>query len=193
MTKDPPSGVRARAMPSDESAWAKLLQSQTIALRRWAHRRLPRWARTIADTSDLVQEAVLKTLGRLDLIQVSAPGALQAYLRRCVLNQIADEHRKVARRGTNAPLDLNAPSSLDSPLQEAIGSELEENYKKGLARLRASDQLLVVGHVELGYSLEQLACATHRNVAAVRVALRRALIRLASELEELSNQSPKTS
>lgn len=169
----------------DQSAWGQLLHEQTIALRRWAHRRLPAWARTISDTSDLVQDAVVRTLARWDLVSVATPTALQAYLRQCILNRIADEHRRVARRGLAQSIDDEAQSHTPSPLEAAVAAELSDRYKAALARLRESDRFLVVGHAELGYSPAQLACATGRNVPATRVALRRALLRLAEAMQEV--------
>jgi DNA-directed RNA polymerase specialized sigma24 family protein len=52
-----------------------------------------------------------------------------------------------------------------------------------LSRLRESERVLIVGTVELGYTYEQLAVATGRRTpGAARVALHRALRRLADEM-----------
>jgi RNA polymerase sigma-70 factor (ECF subfamily) len=53
-------------------------------LRRWARGRLPQWARSAADTQDLVQDAVMKALPHLHAFEVRRPGALQSYLREAV-------------------------------------------------------------------------------------------------------------
>ena len=152
-------------------------------LRRWARGRLPRWARTIADTADLVQEALVHTLRRLDDFEPQGHSALQAYLRRAVDNRINDEFRRIARRGLAGALDDGQPDGRPSPLDEAVARQTEARYRAALARLRPGDRRLVVGRVELGYSLEQLALLTNRSrVDTVRVALRRALERLALEM-----------
>jgi DNA-directed RNA polymerase specialized sigma24 family protein len=70
-----------------------------------------------------------------------------------------------------------------SPLEEAKAQQTEDRYRSALSRLRPGDRRLVVGRVELGYSLEQLALLTgRRRVDTARVALRRALERLALEM-----------
>lgn len=172
-----------RAQAGDASALQSLLVRHVGPLRRWARGRLPRWARTVADTADLVQEALVHTLRRLGDFEPHGHGALQAYLRRAVDNRINDEFRRIARRGLAATLDEAQPDGCASPLEHAVAQQTESRYRAALARLRPGDRRLVVARVELGYSLEQLAVLTNRpRVDTARVALRRALERLALEM-----------
>jgi RNA polymerase sigma factor (sigma-70 family) len=137
----------------------------------------------MADTADLVQEALVQTLRRLDDFEPQGHHALQAYLRRAVDNRIHDEFRRIGRRGVAAALDEAQPDARPSPLDEAVARQTEGRYRAALARLRPGDRRLVVARVELGYSLEQLALMTNRpRVDTARVALRRALERLALEM-----------
>src|SRR3981189_2193422 len=105
-----------RARIGDRTALGRLIGRCLPALHRWAHRRLPRWARTAADTTDLVQDAVLQTLRRGPTLDLRSRHALAAYLREAVRNRIRDEHRRFARRGLHdASSDLlvdNTPSPL---------------------------------------------------------------------------------
>jgi RNA polymerase sigma factor (sigma-70 family) len=173
----------SRARSGDVSALNSLFVRHMDPLRRWARGRLPRWARTIADTADLVQEALVHTLRRLDDFEPQGHSALQAYLRRAVDNRINDEFRRIARRGLAGAIDEAQPDGRPSPLDEAVAQQTEARYRAALARLRPGDRRLVVGRVELGYSLEQLALLTNRSrVDTARVALRRALERLALEM-----------
>src|SRR5260370_40264130 len=111
-------------------------------LRRWAHGRLPQWIRSAADTGDLVQDAVLRTLSRLDAFQPQGRRALASYLRTAVRNRIADEHRRIARWIPSAdPIDGLA-SDAASPLQYAIDAETRRRYRRALARLSGRDQEL---------------------------------------------------
>jgi len=174
----------ARARVGNESALNALMARHLGPLQRWARGRLPRWARTIADTSDLVQEAVLKTLRRLDRFEPQGHGALQAYLRRAVDNRITDEFRRVARRGLAEAIDEAYLDSGPSPHEEAVAHDIEERYRAALGRLRLSDRRLIVGRVELGYNIEQLSVMTgHQRSESARMALRRALERLAKEMD----------
>jgi RNA polymerase sigma factor (sigma-70 family) len=160
-----------------------LLQRQLEPLRRWAHRRLPLWARSISDTTDLVHDAIVHTLNRIGSIRVSNDGAIGAYLRQAINNRLADEFRRLKRRGVAYELIDEFRSASPDPFEEAVGDELEHRYRCAVHRLKESDRFLVVGHVELEYSIEQLACSTNRTVRATRMALRRALERLASQMQ----------
>jgi RNA polymerase sigma factor (sigma-70 family) len=173
-----------RALDGDASAISDLLLRHIPPLQRWAHGRLPRWARTVADTADLVQDALLNTIRRLGTMEPQGHAALQAYLRRAVDNRINDEFRKIGRRGLPQPLDEVRPDAAPSPFEAAVAGEIEERYRQALPRLRQGDRRLIVGRVELGYSIEQLAVLTGRaRTDSVRVALARALVRLAAEMD----------
>jgi DNA-directed RNA polymerase specialized sigma24 family protein len=52
----------SRVRQGDREALDRLLHRYVPALRRWATGRLPRWARDMAETEDLVQDTVLKSL-----------------------------------------------------------------------------------------------------------------------------------
>ena len=170
----------ARAQRGDASAMGLLIARWLPDLRRWAHRRLPRWVRSAADTNDVVQDAVLGTLARLDAFQPHGRRALAAYLRAAVRNRIADEHRRAARwLSSTAPIE-GLRSDAASPLEQAIDAETERRYRDALARLSTRDQQLIVAHFELDYSHAQLGCMIGRSPHAARMALTRAIARLAA-------------
>ena len=175
--------LHLRAKAGDVSAVNALFARHWSPLLRWAHGRLPNWARSRMDTADLVQEAMLHTFRRLDEFEVRRRSALRAYLQQGIQNRIRDELRRVAR----APADELRDELSDrapSPLDSAISRQVEERYKQALSRLRPEDRELIVGRLELEYSFEQLALATRRrSPAAARMALSRALTRLAAEMD----------
>lgn len=173
-----------RARSGDQDAADRLFARQVRPLRRWASGRLPRWARDIADTDDLVQETVLQTFKRIGQFEARGPGALYAYLRQAVLNRIREELRRKGRRPDGTGLTgLEAERHL-SPLEQAIGSEAIDRYEAALARLRPEEQETIIGRVELGYTYDELAEALGKPTPdAARKAAQRALIRLAEEME----------
>jgi RNA polymerase sigma-70 factor, ECF subfamily len=166
----------------DASALGQLVSRYLPHLRRWAHGRLPQWARTMADTGDVVQDAVLRTLGRLHRFEPRGRGALAAYLREAVRNRIRDEHRRIVRHGKPEALPESVLNPAPSALDDIIAREADERYRAALARLRAADRELIVAHVELDYTHEQLACMLGRTRNAARMALRRAVGRLADQM-----------
>ena len=86
--------------PATRAPSALLFRRHGPELRQWARGRLPRWARSVADTTDVVQDVLLRTFRRIDRFEDRGRGALRGYLRRSVMNRIHDEMRKVVRRPT---------------------------------------------------------------------------------------------
>src|SRR5215831_18844534 len=174
-----------RAQAGDQSALNALMARHLPRLRRWASGRLPRWARDVADTQDLVQETLLQTFKRIDKFEVRGEGALQAYLRQGVLNRIRDEFRRAGRRPPNEPLDSQKPDTGASPLDEAIGRQAVDRYETALQRLRAEDREAIVARIEMGFTHDELATLLGKPSAnAARMAVERALVRLAAEMRE---------
>jgi RNA polymerase sigma-70 factor (ECF subfamily) len=169
----------ARARAGDPAAVERLLSRHLAPLRRWARGKLPRWARDVADTDDLVQDTLLQTFKRIDNFEPRGPGALQAYLRHAIVNRVRDEVRKKGRRPESTDLDGLAAGDRPSPLEEAIGRESIERYEKALAALKPEEREAVIGRVEMGYSYEELAELLGRPTPdAARKAAQRALVRL---------------
>jgi RNA polymerase sigma factor (sigma-70 family) len=168
------------AQGGDADALGRLLQRYLPALRRWAHGRLPRYARDMSDTQDLVQEAITRTLLNFKKFEYRGDGALQAYLRQAVLNRIRDEARRVGRRPFHDEINENIKDKGTSPLERAIGTQAIDRYEAALAALDPSDREAVVARLELGYSYEEIALLVGKPTPdAARMAVARAIKRLA--------------
>ena len=81
----------ARARDGDREALDQVFQRVLGSLRRWAHGRLPRWARDGLETADVVQQASVKVLVRIPYFEPRHRHALRAYLRQAVRNEIRDQ------------------------------------------------------------------------------------------------------
>jgi RNA polymerase sigma-70 factor (ECF subfamily) len=172
----------ARARQGDGAAIELLFTRHLKPLQRFAQGRLPRWARDLADTDDLVQDVLLRTLNRLDGFEPRHPGALQGYLRQAVMNRLRDEVRRQARTPCRVNLEDEALSG--SLLEEAAGAETAAAYAQALARLKPEEREAIIGRLELGLSYGELALALDKPTAdAARKAAQRALVRLARELQ----------
>src|SRR6187549_1106237 len=86
-----------RVRAGDKDSLERLIQRHLAPLRRYVSGRLPRWARDLADTDDLVQDTLLRTFSRIDVFEVRGAGALHAYLRQAVMNRLRDELRRKGR------------------------------------------------------------------------------------------------
>src|SRR6266545_2740072 len=104
LSDEPTIELVMKAQGGDRLAVEALLQRCLPQLKRWAHGKLPAAARGSLDTGDLVQEAAMHVVQRLDVFQPRHVGAMQAYLRMSVLNRIRDEIRRVGRHP--APVEL---------------------------------------------------------------------------------------
>jgi RNA polymerase sigma-70 factor, ECF subfamily len=173
-----------RARDGDAQALEELFARHLKPLQRWASGRLPRWARDLADTDDLVQDTLLKTFKRMESFEPRRVGALQAYLRNAVLNRLRDELRRKGRQPESTSLDSVEVESAQSPLEAAIGRERVEAYELALERLKPVEREAIIARVELGYSYEELAAMLDKpTTEAARKATQRALLRLAEEMK----------
>jgi RNA polymerase sigma factor (sigma-70 family) len=164
----------------DARARDLLVERSLPQLRRWARGRLPQWARSLTDTQDLVQDAVMRALPKLESFEVRHPGALQSYLRQAVQNRIYDEVRKVNSRPTaHGELSEDVPDLTPSPLEQAIGKQGLDRYERALTTLKPADRDAVVARIELQQSYEEVAIALGKpNANAARMTVTRALARL---------------
>lgn len=148
-------------------------------LRRWATGRLPADSRSLLDTEDLVQEAVIGTIQRLKGVEVGGEGALQAYFRQAVMNRIRDQIRWSRRRHNVDDGAAVLPDPHPSPLEAAIGADILEAYEEALGALAEEDQLLIHLRLELDYSFAEIAAALGKpSPNAARMATSRAVDRL---------------
>jgi RNA polymerase sigma factor (sigma-70 family) len=170
----------------DNEAVSLLVERSLPPLKRWARGRLPDWARSLAETQDLVQDAVIRAIPHLKHFEARHPGALQAYLRQAIANHIRDEIRKVNSRppiGGDLPETKVDPGP--SPLERAIGRERLDRYDAALAKLRPVEREAIVARLELQQSYEEVALALGKPSAdAARMLVGRAVKNLIRAMDE---------
>jgi RNA polymerase sigma-70 factor, ECF subfamily len=173
----------ARVREGDACATDVLFQRIVPALRRWARGRLPANARELCDTEDLVQDTVTGALRHLTEFEARHQGSLLAYLRLALLNRVRDEVRRTRRRGPAVELPAEWPDGSASPLEQVLDQAELMRYECALNRLRVDHREAILWRIECGCSYEELAIALGKPSAnAARVAVRRALMRLAKEM-----------
>jgi RNA polymerase sigma-70 factor (ECF subfamily) len=172
----------ARARLGDATALNDLCARYLPRMQKWAHGRLPAWARGALDTHDLVQDALSHVVQRIESFEPRHEGAFQAFLRTSLLNRIRDEIRRAHRRPTDV-LASDRPADGPSPIEEAIGSEALARYEAALQRLKPSDREAIIARIELGLPYTEVAETLGKpSVAAAHVAVSRALLKLAKEM-----------
>jgi RNA polymerase sigma-70 factor (ECF subfamily) len=174
-----------RAQAGDSQAVNRLFVRYMPPLLRFAHRRVPSWARSAVDTGDLVQDTMLQAFRRLKFFEPRRDGALLGYLRRSLLNRIRDQFRRAKRRPAPTELDEDTADAGASPLELTITENERTRYTAGLAGLRPADREAIVGRLELGYTYEQLALVLRKPTPeAARLAVRRALVKLGEQMRQ---------
>jgi RNA polymerase sigma-70 factor, ECF subfamily len=178
-----------RAREGDEAARNELCARYLPRLRRWAHGRLPPWARDHLDTEDIVQETLWQSVRQIEGFTPAHERAFCAYVCEALRNRVRDAVRRATRRPAGEPLPPDAPAGDPSPLEQAVGRETFERYESALGRLREPDRELVIARVELHLDYQEIAELCGRpTVSAARVAVSRALLRLAAEMGHESEQ-----
>jgi RNA polymerase sigma-70 factor, ECF subfamily len=172
-----------RAQGGDTAARDELCARYLPRLRRWAHGRLPVWAREVIDTDDLVQDTLIQSVRRIEAFTPRHERAFCAYVCEALRNRVRDAVRRARRRPPGEELPDDEPAGTPSPLEVAVGRQTLGLYEAALQRLRESDRELIVAKVELGLGYEEIADLLERpSVGATRVAVSRALLRLAAEM-----------
>lgn len=167
----------------DQMALERLFKRYMTPLKRWAHGRLPQWARDVRDTDDLVQESVLNTLKQINRFEPSRDGSFHAYLRTALHHRLLDEIRRV-NRAPRRPLDSDHVDPSPSPVEEVIGRQMLARYEAGLARLKPDEREAVLARIELGQSYAEIAANLGKSTPdAARMVVSRALLRLATEMQ----------
>ena len=166
---DPESSVDLllKAQAGDEEARNDLLGRYLPRLERWASGRLPLGVRTMLDTGDIVQEAVINALPRLNTLEVRTEKAFEAYLKRAIKNRIIDVYRRPRRQKVEPGEDLPARVARNEEQDDGqVGQRLGH----------------IVMHAELGFDNSEIATELGKSTDAARMALGRALKRLAAEM-----------
>jgi len=150
-------------------------------LEQWTRGRTPDWARDTFDPSDVVKDTLLEVVREEDA-EPSRDEALLLRLRRTLYENVRARLRR-ARPGrlTAGSDDADCP---EPPLHDArLGPELFRRYEVALTRLDPADREAVIARGELGLPWPEVADLLDKSsVAAARLSVSRALVRLAREM-----------
>jgi len=168
-----------RAKAGEALALDQLVARVLPRIQRWAHGRLPRGARNMLDTGDIVQEVLVNSLRQLENFEPRGPGAFVSYLRRGLVNRLEDERRKLACRPAPGEMPDDVMATGASPLEHAVRREQHARYEAALAQLEETERAAIIGRFEWGYSYAELAIVLAKpSDGAARQSVLRAVQRL---------------
>jgi RNA polymerase sigma-70 factor, ECF subfamily len=181
----PTRTLLGRAADGNDAAVSAIYSRFAPALTHWARGRLPNYARDLKDTQDLVQEALVRSLQRLEGFDSSKRGGFLRYLKTCVMNGIRKEIRRLGSRPRAVELHDQIPSNARCALDEYVDRETQDRYEAALDQLSPSDQDLVVARLELQMSFSEIAIHSGRpSPDAARMAVNRAVRKLAECMDD---------
>jgi RNA polymerase sigma-70 factor (ECF subfamily) len=174
----------AQIRSGDDAAWNRLVERELPQLKRFAHGKLPVWARSANDTQDVVQSVLVRVVPRLAAWETDTPGAFRAFLRKAVANHVVDEIRRARRRVSSSEQLERIPDRSPSPLAQAIRREALAQLRDALAQLPESDRRMIAARFGGGHRYAEVAERTGRPTAnAARVAVERAVERVVKVMQ----------
>lgn len=181
---EPTELLLRRIRDGDADAKQQLYTRCLPLLLRWAHGRLPHYARSTSDTEDLVQLTLLRALKNSDRFESSGSGAFLAYLRQILLNEVRHEIRGKRRHGgehLNVD-DLSLADDTRSALELLVTEQRMQAYENALATLERRQQELIVLRIEFGLSWQEISQEVGASADSVRMMVTRAVQRMAEAI-----------
>lgn len=174
-----------RARHGEEAARARLVRRYLPYMRAFARGRLPSGARSLEETDDVVQVALIRGFAQIDRFRAERRGSFLVYLRVIVDNLIRDRWRSAARRPAAAELPEDLADDATGPLDGVVAREDRERYERALERLKPRTRDAVILRFELDLTYEDIAAELGMPSAdAARMAVERALLKLSRELDD---------
>ena len=179
----------------DRQAVEQLLAQHRAYLRQFVELRLDPKLRSRADPSDVVQEAQIEALRRLDAYLEQEPMPFRLWLRQLAHDRLLMMHRrhiKAARRAVGQEVALPERSSLlfaqqllasgSTPSQKLDRQELARRVREAVAQLPEADREVLLMRTFEGLSFEEVGYLLGIDAAAARKRHGRALLRLHENL-----------
>ena len=174
------------AAKGDRRAVAILIERMRPYLKRFGHGRLPHWARSRAETEDLVQESLIRALNHLPRFENQSLKDFRSWLHTVFRNLVTDEKRFVGRVGVPQELPADIEARAMSPEEQTVEQATAGVFERALQRLEPGERLLIVYRLQHGYSFRELADKLGKPSAdAARMTYNRALTKLRHEMRRL--------
>jgi RNA polymerase sigma-70 factor (ECF subfamily) len=190
-------GLLDQIARGDKPALERLLEGYRPGLHAFVEARLDPRLRARLDPSDVVQEALLEVVRRMDDFLRRRPMPFHLWVRKTTYERLLNLHRdhlQRARRSVDREVALPDRSSLllaqpllaggPSPSQDLAAREVADRVARAVAQLSEADrEILLMRHAEeLPY--EEIAGLLEIEPAAARKRYGRALLRLQKVLSD---------
>jgi RNA polymerase sigma factor (sigma-70 family) len=176
-----------RGRNGDRAAIDDLLRRYRPRLEVFLRSRLPRAARGVADTQDLVQDVCLKACQSLGRFEDRGIGSFWVFLRTAARHRIVDLWRHFGREEERVPLPDDSqsmpPELQPGPISWAIAREDRDRFEKALEYVSEKTRRAVLMRIELDLEYADIArdCGFPSEDAA-RMAIKRGLAQVVAEM-----------
>jgi len=157
-------------------------------LERWARGRTPVWARHSVDPQNVVRQTLIEVARSSEIGQPEIDCRPLSAIRRLLYENVREQVRSAHNPGPpeRRRLPPAAGRSLRDPLFE---TELLAQYESALSRLSSADRDAVIARAELGLPWSDVIGLLGKpGAATARIAVSRALVRLAREMSHDRNE-----
>jgi len=161
-----------RAQRGEAEAREQLCERYLPRIRRWAHGRLPAWARRVQDSQDVAILTMAKAVERVGRFEERGEAGFRALVWKILLDTVADMLRKAYRE----PVAEELPETIVDPAASAVEGVLVGEI---LETLDEEDRGLVLARLFLGCSYREVAERAGLSEDAARMRIGRALARVA--------------
>jgi RNA polymerase sigma-70 factor (ECF subfamily) len=166
-----------RAVGRDPDAFAVLYEAHLDRIHRHIRFRLP----DPETAEDLTSQVFLRAWQAIDRYRPVEGRPFLAWLFTIANNLIVDHHRKARHSLTGIESERHAAKTPD-PESEAVNSDLNDQIRAAIARLKPEYQLIVSLRLIEDMDYEDIARITNKKPGALRVTLFRALSALREDL-----------
>jgi RNA polymerase sigma factor (sigma-70 family) len=170
--------ILERISQGEQGALNELVAHTYPVLLRWAHGRIPKTQQNLYETSDLVQETLMKGIAKTGDFKAMRTGAFLAYLRTIFINHVTDYLRKKQINTDSGQLATERVAQTAGDVDDFLA------YEQALSKLSAEEQQAVVLRLEFGMTHAETAEAMGKSSEdAARMFTNRALLKLAGLLK----------
>lgn len=176
-----------RAQGGDRAAFDALIRRNEPRLVRLVAVRMGKQLRGVEESSDVVQSALVEAVRALPDFTYRGEGSFLRWLSTIVEHKVRHHARalnRAKRRPSSVtPLESETPARQPTTSQLVQGKELEERYLIAIDAAPEPDRELLLMHLELGCTHQEIADALGiASADAVRMRVARALVRLESAM-----------
>jgi RNA polymerase sigma-70 factor (ECF subfamily) len=178
-----------RAQLDDEVARDRLMSRCYKDMLGCARHHMPWGRRSLLESQDIVQMAMIKAQRNLKKIKVDGDDGFRKYLRTAIKHLVVDVYRANGRRPPKHELQDGFTNGTKTPEEAAIENEQRGHLERALGSLKGHQRELIILRCLREMSHAEVAAELGKKPDAVRIGTGRALEKLAALMTDMPTTS----